>query len=85
MKVKISEKYDNNFKKVNATTERFPLFHIVDGEPCILKDDIYYRIEEPFQQIYEVFDVTHKNGYPHFTIFKDGEWITKSAKYFMPV
>lgn len=34
---------------------------------------------------YEVFDITYDNvGYPQFLIYKDGQWIRRSAKYFKP-
>ena len=36
-------------------------------------------------KIYEVFDITYnKCGYPHFLIYKDGEWTRMSAKHFKP-
>lgn len=36
--------------------------------------------------IYEVFDVTYdKAGYPHFLIYKDGQWMRMSAKHFRPL
>lgn len=36
---------------------------------------------------YEVFDITYDSaaGYPHFLIYKDNQWIRKSAKHFRPV
>ena len=35
--------------------------------------------------MYEVYDVVYnKAGYPHFLIYKDGEWIRLSAKHFKP-
>ena len=35
---------------------------------------------------YNVYDVTYNNaGYPHFLIYKDGQWIRMSAKYFRPI
>ena len=35
---------------------------------------------------YEVFDITYDNvGYPHFLIYKDGQWIRMSAKNFKPI
>ena len=37
-------------------------------------------------KIYEIYDVTYdKAGYPHFLIYKNGEWVRMSAKYFRPV
>ena len=36
-------------------------------------------------KIYEVYDITYdKAGYPQFLIYKDGEWVRKSAKHFRP-
>lgn len=37
-------------------------------------------------KVYEVYDITYnKTGYPHFLIYKDGEWLRLSAKNFRPV
>lgn len=34
---------------------------------------------------YEVYDITYDNaGYPHFLIYKDGQWVRVSAKHFKP-
>lgn len=34
---------------------------------------------------YGVYDITYdKSGYPHFLVYKDGQWIRMSAKYFRP-
>lgn len=34
---------------------------------------------------YEIYDITYdKSGYPHFLIYKDGEWVRMSAKHFRP-
>lgn len=34
---------------------------------------------------YIVYDISYnKAGYPHFLIYKDGQWIRQSAKYFHP-
>lgn len=34
---------------------------------------------------YKVYDITYdKAGYPHFLIYKDGQWIILSAKHFKP-
>lgn len=34
---------------------------------------------------YEVYDITYDNaGYPHFLIYKDGQWVRMSAKHFRP-
>lgn len=35
---------------------------------------------------YAVFDVRNdKTGYPHFLIYRDGQWLWRSAKHFEPV
>lgn len=33
----------------------------------------------------KVYSVQYKHGYPFFTFFEDGKWVTRSAKYYMPV
>lgn len=34
---------------------------------------------------YTVYDITYdKAGYPHFLVYKDGQWIRMSAKHFRP-
>ena len=44
-------------------------------------------IEKETRIEYDVFDITYDStsGYPHFLIYKDGQWIRKSAKHFVPV
>ncbi len=35
---------------------------------------------------YDIYDITYdKAGYPHFLIYKDGEWVRMSAKHFRPM
>ena len=34
---------------------------------------------------YHVYDIVYdKTGYPQFLIYKDGQWLRKSAKHFRP-
>lgn len=34
---------------------------------------------------YTVYDITYdKAGYPHFLVYKDGQWLRMSAKNFRP-
>ncbi len=34
---------------------------------------------------YKVYDIIYdKSGYPHFLIYKDGQWLRESAKKFIP-
>lgn len=36
-------------------------------------------------QRYYLYDITYdKAGYPHFLIYKEGQWLRLSAKYFRP-
>lgn len=45
-----------------------------------------FVVEGEYGYEYDVYDVTYdKSGYPHFLIYKDGQWIRKSAKHFKPV
>lgn len=38
------------------------------------------------KEIHEVYDITYdKAGYPHFLIYKDGQWVRLSAKNFVPI
>lgn len=35
--------------------------------------------------LYEVYDIKYnKAGYPHFLIYKEGQWLMRSAKHFEP-
>lgn len=34
---------------------------------------------------YTVYGTKYKNGYPYFTLYKNGRWVTESAKYYVPV
>ena len=37
-------------------------------------------------EAHKVYDITYdKAGYPHFLIYKDGQWLRISAKYFEPI
>lgn len=42
-------------------------------------------VEKETGMFYHIFDITYdKNGYPQFLIYKNGQWLRKSAKYFEP-
>ena len=48
-------------------------------------DRIFNVINKNNNEKYEVFDIIYNNaGYPHFLIYKDGQWLRMSAKYFRP-
>ena len=43
---------------------------------------VYDVLKECFVEVYDVmYDST---GYPHFLIYRDGQWLRISAKHFMP-
>jgi hypothetical protein len=33
----------------------------------------------------KVYSVQYKSGYPFFTFYENGQWITRSAKHYEPV
>lgn len=43
-------------------------------------------INKDSNEIIDVYDISYdKKGYPHFLIYKDGQWLRLSAKHFAPV
>lgn len=37
-------------------------------------------------EVVNVYNISYdKKGYPHFLIYKDGQWVRMSAKYFVPI
>lgn len=36
-------------------------------------------------QVKTVYGVQYKHGYPFFTFYEDGIWVTRSAKHYVPV
>lgn len=43
-------------------------------------------INKNSKEIVDVYDIAYdKAGYPHFLIYKDGQWLRISAKYFAPI
>ena len=65
------------------------MFHVeskTEEETCYLYNEygIVDSIVRPKQYlVYHIRD--DHNGYPTFLIHEDGQWIYRSAKYFMPV
>lgn len=42
-------------------------------------------VDKRDNKVYEVYDIAYnKTGYPLFLIYKDGQWLRVSAKYFRP-
>ena len=47
---------------------------------------IFNVINKNNNEKYEVFDIAYNSaGYPHFLVYKDGQWLRMSAKYFRPI
>jgi hypothetical protein len=43
-------------------------------------------IHKETSKIHTVYDLSYdKCGYPHFLIYKDGQWMRMSAKHFKPI
>lgn len=41
---------------------------------------------KPDNLVYEIYDITYDSaGFPHFLFYREGEWLRKSAKYFLPL
>lgn len=32
-----------------------------------------------------VYNIQYKRGYPFFMLYENGQWITRSAKYYVPI
>ena len=48
--------------------------------------NMFTVINKDSKEFYDVYDVSYdKKGYPHFLVFKDGQWLRLSAKHFCPV
>ena len=42
-------------------------------------------VNKKSNELYKVYDIIYdRAGYPHFLIYKDGQWLRLSAKYFRP-
>ena len=47
---------------------------------------IFTVVNKDNNDFVSVYDVTYdKSGFPHFLIYKNGEWVRMSAKHFRPV
>ena len=56
------------------------MFYVRDKE---LKSYIDGISDSRFKK--KVYAVQYKHGYPFFTFYEDGKWVTRSAKYYVPV
>jgi hypothetical protein len=56
------------------------MFYVYSKEPETSIDEAYHTRRKK-----KVYSVQYKHGYPFFTFYEDGKWITRSAKYYEPV
>jgi hypothetical protein len=48
-------------------------------------NDMFLVEDKNTGKTHEVYDIAYdKKGYPHFLIYKDGQWLRLSAKHFKP-
>ena len=44
-----------------------------------------FVVDKRDNKVYQVYDIAYnRTGYPLFLIYKDGQWLRVSAKYFRP-
>jgi hypothetical protein len=56
------------------------MFYVKSKNPeSIFDEESGMRIKK------KVYSVQYKHGYPFFTFYEDGQWVTRSAKYYVPV
>lgn len=56
------------------------MFYVYDKEPRTYFQEVSgVRIKR------KVYSVQYKNGYPFFTLFENGRWVTRSAKHYIPI
>lgn len=56
------------------------MFYVYSKEP-----ENYFEEVSDARVKKKVYSVQYKNGYPFFTLYENGRWITRSAKYYVPV
>jgi len=57
------------------------MFYVYNKNPSsFYEENKNIRVEKK-----KVYAVSYKNGYPFFTFYEDGKWITRSAKHYIPV
>ncbi|MFC0903753.1 hypothetical protein ACFHWD_03495 [Clostridium sp. MT-14] len=44
-----------------------------------------YDKRDTIKENMKVYSVQYKHGYPFFTLYKNDQWITESAKYYVPI
>jgi hypothetical protein len=56
------------------------MFYVYSKEPETTMEEM-----KGFRNKKKVYSVQYKHGYPFFTFYENGKWVTRSAKYYEPV
>jgi hypothetical protein len=56
------------------------MFYVVNKKP----NSIFEQVTGDRLPPQKVYAVQYKKGYPFFLLYENGQWITKSAKYYIP-
>lgn len=56
------------------------MFYVYVKEP-----ETYFQEVSNIRTRKKVYSVQYKHGYPFFTFYENGRWVTRSAKYYIPV
>jgi hypothetical protein len=56
------------------------MFYVYEKKP-----DTYFEEVNNVRFKKLVYSVQYKHGYPFFTFYENGQWITRSAKHYEPV
>jgi len=51
----------------------------------VYEKGLKYNEDMEIRKKIRVYATQYKNGYPYFTMYEDGQWITRSAKYYIAV
>ena len=55
------------------------MFYVYSKKPESICDEVHN-----IRRKKKVYSVQYKHGYPFFTFYEDGIWVTRSAKYYEP-
>lgn len=56
------------------------MFYVISKEPECICDEVSGNRMKKL-----VYSVQYKRGYPFFTFYENGQWITRSAKHYIPI
>jgi hypothetical protein len=45
---------------------------------------VYEKNSKDIMKKIIIYDIQYKRGYPFFTFYKNGQWVTRSAKHYIP-